>query len=312
MPPELLSDFVRENTMQPADALPSTDKAEELSFIERLVQDPKGALTSDESIEVLVSYGGGLVTAIAVFIIGRWVAKFVTGVIVRASRRAKVDETLLGFLQNVIYLMLLTVVCIASLGRLGVNTTSLSAILAAAGFAVGMALQGSLGNIASGVMLVVFKPFKVGDYVELGGTSGTVVEIQMFSTILLTPDNVRVVVPNGNITSGAISNYSAESRRRIDLVIGCGYNDDLKAVRSFLEETVATDTRILRDPAPVVAVAELGDSSVNFIVRPWVPSGDYWAVKFDLTEQIKLGFDEHGFTIPYPSQDVFMHRPEAA
>jgi small conductance mechanosensitive channel len=134
----------------------------------------------------------------------------------------------------------------------------------------------------------------------------------MFSTILLTPDNVRLVVPNGNITGAAISNYSAESRRRIDLVIGCGYNDDLKAVRSFLEETVATDTRILRDPAPVVAVAELGDSSVNFIVRPWVPSADYWAVKFDLTEQIKLGFDEHGFTIPYPSQDVFMHRPEAA
>jgi small conductance mechanosensitive channel len=312
MPPELLSDFVRENTMQPTNSQLLADKAKDLSFIDRLINDPQEALTSDESISVLASYAGGLVAAIAVFIIGRWVARFVTGMIVRASRRAKVDETLLGFLQNVVYLMLLIVVCIASLGCMGVDTTSLSAILAAAGFAVGMALQRSLGNIASGVMLVIFKPFKVGDYVELGGTSGTVVELQMFSTILLTPDNVRVVVPNGNITGAAISNYSAESRRRIDLVIGCGYNDDLKAVRSFLEETVATDTRILRDPAPVVAVAELGDSSVNFIVRPWVPSADYWAVKFDLTEQIKLGFDERGFTIPYPSQDVFLHRPEAA
>ena len=298
--------------MQPADSQPLAEKAKDLSFIDRLINNPQEALTSDESISVLASYAGGLIAAIAVFMIGRWVARFVTGMIVRASRRAKIDETLLGFLQNVVYLMLLIVVCIASLGCMGVDTTSLSAILAAAGFAVGMALQRSLGNIASGVMLVVFKPFKVGDYVELGETSGTVVELQMFSTILLTPDNVRVVVPNGNITGAAISNYSAESLRRIDLVIGCGYNDDLKAVRSFLEETVATDTRILRDPAPVVAVAELGDSSVNFIVRPWVPSADYWAVKFDLTEQIKLGFDERGFTIPYPSQDVFMHRPEVA
>jgi len=298
--------------MQPADSQPLADKARDLSFIDRLINDPQEALTSDESLSVLASYAGGLVAAVAVFIIGRWVARFVTGMIVRASRRAKIDETLLGFLQNVVYLMLLIVVCIASLGCMGVDTTSLSAILAAAGFAVGMALQRSLGNIASGVMLVIFKPFQVGDYVELGATSGTVVELQMFSTILLTPDNVRLVVPNGNITGATISNYSAESRRRIDLTIGCGYNDDLRAVRSFLEETVAADTRILSDPAPVVAVAELGDSSVNFIVRPWVPSADYWPVKFDLTEQIKLGFDEHGFTIPYPSQDVFIHRPEAA
>ena len=298
--------------MQPADSQPLADKARDLSFIDRLINDPQEALTSDESLSVLASYAGGLVAAVAVFIIGRWVARFVTGMIVRASRRAKIDETLLGFLQNVVYLMLLIVVCIASLGCMGVDTTSLSAILAAAGFAVGMALQRSLGNIASGVMLVIFKPFQVGDYVELGATSGTVVELQMFSTILLTPDNVRLVVPNGNITGATISNYSAESVRRIDLIIGCGYNDDLRAVRSFLEETVAADTRILSDPAPVVAVAELGDSSVNFIVRPWVPSADYWPVKFDLTEQIKLGFDEHGFTIPYPSQDVFIHRPEAA
>ena len=163
--------------MQPADSQPLADKARDFSFIDRLINDPQEALTSDESLSVLASYAGGLVAAVAVFIIGRWVARFVTGMIVRASRRAKIDETLLGFLQNVVYLMLLIVVCIASLGCMGVDTTSLSAILAAAGFAVGMALQRSLGNIASGVMLVIFKPFQVGDYVELGATSGTVVEL---------------------------------------------------------------------------------------------------------------------------------------
>ncbi len=281
-------------------------------FLDQLIRDPRAAITSPEALELVITYGKGVASAIAVFVIGRWVARFVTGMVVRASRRARVDETLLGFLRNVVYLMLLIVVCIASLGCLGVDTTSASAILAAAGFAVGMALQGSLGNIASGVMLVVFKPFKVGDYVNLGGTGGTVVEIQMFSTILLTPDNVRVIVPNGNITSGAISNYSAESKRRIDLVIGCGYNDDLKAVRQFLENTVAEESRILTEPQPVVAVAELADSSVNFIVRPWVSSGEYWAVKYDLTERIKLGFDEFGFTIPFPSRDLVVHQSDAA
>ena len=286
--------------------------AEQPSVLDELLLEARKVLTLQNAVDFLTSYGGGLLSAIAVFVIGRWVAKFVTAMVVRASRRANVDNTLLRFLQNVIYLMLLIAVCIASLGCLGVDTTSLSAILAAAGFAVGMALQGSLGNIASGVMLVVFKPFRVGDYVDLGGTSGTVVEIRMFNTILLKPDNVRVIVPNGNITGGVISNYSAESERRIDLVIGCGYNDDLRAVRQFLEETLATESRLLQDPAPVVAISELADSSVNFVVRPWVPSNDYWAVRFDLLERIKLGFDERGFTIPFPSRDVFMHQSDAA
>ncbi|MCH2201393.1 MAG: mechanosensitive ion channel [Fuerstiella sp.] len=288
------------------------DEVDSQHFLDQLFKDPKTALTSPEAVNVLTTYCMDFISAIAVFVIGRWVAKFTTSLIVQAGRRAKVDETLLGFLRNVVYLLLLVAVCIAALGCLGVDTTSLSAILAATGFAVGMAMQGSLGNIASGVMLVVFKPFKVGDYIDLGGTSGTVVQIQMFSTILLTPDNVRVVVPNGNITAGAISNYSAESQRRIDLTVGCGYSDDLKAVRHFLEELVATDSRILQDPAPVVAVSELADSSVNFVVRPWVLSVDYWAVKFDLTESIKLGFDERQFTIPFPSRDVFVHPSDAA
>ncbi|MCH2212373.1 MAG: mechanosensitive ion channel [Fuerstiella sp.] len=288
------------------------DEVESPYLLDLLFKDPKAALTSPDAVNVLTTYGIDLVSAITVFVIGRWVAKFTTGLIVRAARRAQVDETLLGFLRNVVYLLLLVAVCIAALGCLGVDTTSLSAILAAAGFAVGMAMQGSLGNIASGVMLVVFKPFKVGDYIDLGTTSGTVVQIQMFSTILLTPDNVRVVVPNANITGGAISNYSAENKRRIDLSVSCGYSDDLKQVRSFLEELVESDSRVLTHPNPVVAVAELADSSVNFVVRPWVLSTDYWDVKFDLTERIKLGFDERRFTIPYPSRDVFMHPSDAA
>ncbi len=291
-------------------ALPAETDAPTL--LELIRESPGEALTSPQAVSFLTNYGGGLLAAIAVFVIGRWTAKIVTAMVVRASRRASVDETLLGFVQNVVYLMLLIVVCIAALSCLGIDTTSLSAMLAAAGFAVGMAMQGSLGNIASGVMLVVFKPFRVGDYVELAGTSGTVVGIQMFSTILVTPDNVRVIVPNGNITGDSISNYSAEAVRRVDLVVGCGYNDDLQAVRRFLEDTIAAESRILQDPAPVIAVSELADSSVNFVVRPWVSSSDYWAVKFDLTERIKLGFDEHGFTIPYPSHDVFMHQSDAA
>lgn len=180
-------------------------------------------------------------------------------------------------------------------------------MLAAAGFAIGMALQGSLGNVASGVLLVFFKPFRVGDVIEVAGVLGSVVEIQIFSTILLTPDNVRIILPNASVTGGTIRNLSAEPQRRIDLVIGCSYNDDLRAVRGLLEELVQSDSRILDIPEPLIAVSELAESSVNFVVRPWVASGDFNDVKFDLTERIKLGFDERGFTIPFPSRDVFVH-----
>ncbi len=256
-------------------------------------------------------YGPRVVGAIVVFVVGRWLARLVAAGIVRGARKARVDETLVGFLNNLIYMMLLTAVCISSLRQLGVEVTSLTAVLAAAGFAIGMAMQGSLGNIAAGVMLVFFKPFRVGDVVEVGGSKGTVVEIQIFNTILLTLDNVRIIVPNGKITDGTIENYSAERERRIDLVIGCGYNDDLKAVKAMLKELVESDPRVLKSPAPVVAVCELGNSSVNFVVRPWVASREYWDVRFDLTEKIKLEFDERGFTIPFPSQDLFIHNPDA-
>lgn len=252
-------------------------------------------------------YGPKLLGAVAVFVVGRWLAKLVTAAIARGARKARIDETLVGFLNNLIYMLLLTAVCISALRQLNVDTNSLTAVLAAAGFAIGMALQGSLGNLAAGVMLVFFKPFRVGDMVEVCDRKGTVVEIQLFNTILLTFDNVRIIVPNGKITDGTIQNFSAERERRIDLIVGCGYNDDLKAVKTALQELLDSHPLILATPEPVVAVAELSDSSVNFVVRPWVASRDYWQVRFELTEQIKLTFDERGFTIPFPSRDLFLH-----
>lgn len=260
---------------------------------------------------LVLAHGGKVVSAIAVFVIGRMFARFATSMMVRAAKKARVDQTLVGFISNVSYVLMLGVVCIASLSCLNVDTTSLTAVLAAAGFAVGMALQGTLGNFASGALLVFFKPFRVGDLIDVGGVSGNVVEVQIFNTILKTPDNVRIIVPNSTITSGTIRNLSAEPQRRIDLVIGTSYHDDLRAVRQFLEEVVKSDPRILADPAPVVAVSELGDSSVNFVVRPWVLSSNYHPVKFHLMEQIKLGFDARGLTIPFPSRDVFVHHSMA-
>ncbi len=245
-----------------------------------------------------------LVIAGVIFLIGRWVAKSITSVIGKFATRASVDETLVKFLKNIVYAALMVIVIMAALDRLGVPTTSFAAILAAAGFAIGMALQGSLGNFASGVMLIIFKPFKVGDFVEAGGSTGVVEEIHIFNTLMRTGDNVQIIVPNGAVTGGTITNFSAKDTRRIDLVFGCGYGDDLKAVKQFLLATLEADERVLQDPEPLVAVAELGDSSVNFVVRPWVKSEDYWATRWDLIESIKVGFDERGYNIPYPTRDV--------
>ncbi|MCP4173784.1 MAG: mechanosensitive ion channel [Fuerstiella sp.] len=282
------------------------------SLIEASLDWLQSHLTLGWLIEQVVLYGPKLLYATAVFVVGRWLAKVVTSAIIRGAGKAKVDETLLGFLNNVIYMLLFTVVCVAAVESLGVDTTGLTAVLAATGFAIGFALQGSLGNLAAGVMLVFFKPFRVGDVVEIESLIGTVVEIQICNTILLTLDNVRIIVPNSKMTDGTIKNYSAEPHRRIDLVVGCGYNDNLKAVKKVLQDLLTEDSRILTSPEPVVAVSELGDSSVNFVVRPWVSSHEYWAVRFDLTERIKLAFDECGFTIPFPSQDLFVHRPDAS
>lgn len=252
-----------------------------------------------------------VVVALAIFVVGKWIANILSRFCNRLMKQAKVDETLARFLSNIVYSILLVIVVLAALSELGINTTSLAAVLAAAGFAVGMAFQGTLSNFSSGVMLILFKPFRVGDYIEAAGTAGVVEEIQIFTTSMRTGDNIAIVVPNSHITSGNIRNFSIKENRRIDLVVGCGYDDDLKAVKSFLEEVVNGDERVLPDPAPVIAVNELADSSVNFVVRPWVKNADYWATRWDLTERIKLGFDERGFTIPYPSRDVHLYNESA-
>lgn len=283
--------------------------------------DPKDPITTANHLwhtvkEYLATQGTQLginiVVAFAIFLVGKWIANILSRFCSRLMKQAKVDETLSRFLANIIYSVLMVIVILAALSELGINTNSVAAVLAAAGFAVGMAFQGTLGSFASGVMLILFKPFKVGDYVEAGDTAGIVEEIQIFSTHLRTGDNIAIILPNSKITGGTIRNYSKKETRRIDLVIGCGYDDDLKAVKSFLEQTVQADERILSDPVPVIAVNELGDSSVNFVVRPWVKNADYWATRWDLTEKIKLGFDERGFNIPYPTRDLHVYNEASA
>jgi small conductance mechanosensitive channel len=208
-------------------------------------------------------------------------------------------------------MVLLAFVIIAAISQIGVQTTSLIAVVGAAGLAVGLALQGSLSNFASGVLIVLFRPYKVGDFVEAAGISGAVEAVQILTTVLKTGDNKRVIVPNSQIMDSVITNYSANKRRRIDMVIGVSYDDDLNKVRKTLKELVAADERILTDPTCTIAVAELADSSVNFVLRPWVITADYWDVKFDLTEAIKIRFDDVGISFPFPQQDVHLYQAPA-
>jgi len=249
--------------------------------------------------------------AAAIFIVGRMVTKVLVNLLGKALRKGKMEEILVNFISSIANILLLLVVIVASLDRLGVDTTSLIALVGAAGLAVGLALQGSLQNFAAGVMLIVFRPFKEGDFIEAAGVAGVVEHISIFNTIMRTGDNKEVIVPNGNIYSGVITNYSARDTRRVDMVFGIGYDDDLKKAKALLQEIVTSDERVLQDPAPVIAVSELADSSVNFVVRPWVKSGDYWAVKFDTTESVKLRFDQEGISIPYPQMDVHQYKHES-
>ena len=253
-----------------------------------------------------------VVIALAIFIIGKWVAKRVTNLLKSALTKAQVDKTLVSFGGNIAYGILLTFVIIAALGHLGVETTSLAAIFAAAGLAIGLAMQDSLGNLASGVMIIVFRPFKIGDFIEAAGVSGSVKDINIFTTIITTGDNKTIIVPNGAITGSPITNYSTQDTRRVDMVFGCGYGDDLQQVKKLLHDIIAADKRILKDPAPKIAVSELADSSVNFVVRPWVKAPDYWDVHFDTHETVKTRFDKAGISIPYPQQDLHLHKVESA
>lgn len=264
----------------------------------------------EEGVSLVTTHGLKVLIAILTFYIGRMIAKKLAEVTRKIMIKARVDETLRGFLRNIIYYALLAAVIVMALGQAGLNITSFLAVLGAAGLAVGLALKDSLSNFAAGVMLIMLNFFKKGDYVTVAGESGTVAAVRIFNTILNTPDNRQIIIPNASILNSSITNVSANPTRRVDLVFGIGYDDDLLKAKTILENILAEDPRVLKDPAPNVAVNELADSSVNFVVRPWVNSSDYWAVYWDLTEKVKLTFDAEGISIPFPQTDVHLYPTE--
>ena len=258
-----------------------------------------------------VEFGKNILVALVIFYIGRFVVRMLANVLRKGMKKQNVDKTLETFVCNLASTILMAFVIIAAISQVGVQTTSLIALVGAAGLAVGLALQGSLSNFASGVLIVLFRPYKVGDFIEGAGVAGSVEEVQILTTVLKTGDNKRVIVPNSQIMDSIITNYSANDMRRVDMVVGVSYTDDLDTVRKTLEELVAADDRIKTDPACTIAVSELADSSVNFVLRPWVATADYWAVKFELTEAIKKRFDEVGISFPFPQQDVHLYQAAA-
>ena len=276
----------------------------------------KGKIKMEENLELIqelvVLYGVKILMALVIFVIGKWVVKKLSNMIESLMQKNEVDPAIRNFTGSIIYYTLLIFVCIAALGQLGIQTASFVAIVGAAGLAVGLALQGSLSNFAAGVLLLIFRPFKVGDFVEIAGTSGVIQSIQIFTTELNTPDNKKVIVPNGGVISGNIVNYSANDTRRVDLIFGIGYSDDIDSAKKVIEGILQADKRVLEIPEATVAVVELADSSVNFVCRPWVKTADYWGVYFDLTEAVKKAFDSNGISIPFPQQDVHMHQVESA
>lgn len=256
-------------------------------------------------------WGINIVMALAIFVIGRWLANLVTGMIRKAFERGGMDPTLSGFLCKIANILMVAMVIMAALGRLGINTTSFVAILGAAGLAVGLALQGSLGNFASGVMIIFFRPYKVGDFIEAGGTKGIVEEISIFNTNMRTPQNQVVICPNGQITGGTIVNYSVKETRRIDLTMGVSYDDDLKVAKDTIWKVLNSDERVLKDPEAIVGVMNLGESSVDIVVWFWVKSPDFLMTKLDMTERLKVELEAAGCSIPYPQRDMHVYNEKA-
>ena len=262
--------------------------------------------------ELVIQYGIKVLVAIVIFIIGKMIANWLKKLVIRVMSKADVDQIIIGFTSSIAYIGMLAFVVVAALGQLGIQTTSFIAILGAAGLAIGLALQGSLANFAAGFLLIIFRPFKVGDVIEAAGVTGKVNAIHIFTTTLTTPDNKTIIVPNAKLGSDNIINYSTQATRRVDLTVGVSYDADLKEVRAILEDIVSKDARILADPEHQIAVAELADNSVNFIMRVWVESADYWGVFFDTTEAVKLRLDQAGIGIPYPQRDVHLYEHKAA
>jgi small conductance mechanosensitive channel len=263
---------------------------------------------ADMARDMIVTYGPRVLAALVILVVGWIVARAITSIAGRGMGRAHLDKTLARFLTNLVFMLLMTFVVLAAISKLGVETASFIAVIGAAGFSIGFALQGSLSNFAAGVMILIFRPFKTGDAIEAGGTAGEVADVGIFSTVLLTPDNKRVIVANSAITGGNITNYSAMPTRRVDMQFAVSYGDDLRVAKQILERLMASDARVLKEPACVIAVGSLGDSSVNIVCRPWVKSADYWPVHFDTHEQVKLAFEAGGITIPCPRREVRMHQ----
>jgi small conductance mechanosensitive channel len=271
------------------------DKAEALAFYSKYV--------APWSIKILI--------ALLIFLIGQLVAKVIARILGKVLSHTKLDNILVGFIQSLVNALLMVFVIVAALDQLGVNTNSVIAVLGAAGLAIGLALQGSLQNFAAGFMLLIFRPFKAGDFVEAAGTAGSIEKIGIFSTVMHTGDNKEVIIPNGSIYGGNIINYSKRPTRRIDMVFSIGYGDDIRKARDVIAEIIKAEPGVLPEPQALIAVGELGASSVNFFVRPWVKTEDYWAVKFALTEKIKLAFDDNGISIPFPQMDIRWTKPTA-
>lgn len=257
--------------------------------------------------EFVIKYGFSLLAAVIIFIVGKWLSNVLARLTDKMMTKANVDPAIVGFTRNMVKTAVLVFTVVAAIGKLGVETTSFIAVLGAAGLAVGLALQGTLSNFASGIMLIIFRPFRVGDFIEGGGVMGTVKEIQIFVTIMATPDNRKIIMPNSKIAGDTITNFTHIEQRRIDMVFGVSYSDDLKKAKEVLQKLVEADERVLKDPAPVIAVSSLGDSSVNIICRPWVKPADYWAVCWDLTEKGKFALEEAGMTIPFPQRDIHVY-----
>jgi small conductance mechanosensitive channel len=291
------------------------NEAETTSVVEKVteIMDPdKASQLIEMGKDLAMTYGIKLIAAIAIFIIGKMVANWLRKLITRVMTKGGVDKIIIGFTSSIAYIAMLAFVVVAALGQLGIQTTSFIAILGAAGLAIGLALQGSLSNFAAGFLMIIFRPFKVGDFIEAAGVAGKVNAIHIFTTTLTTGDNKTIIIPNAKIGNDNIVNYSTQPTRRVDFTIGVAYDADLKQVRDILEDIVSKDERILKDPPHQIAVSELADSSVNFVVRLWVESADYWDVFFDANETVKIRFDEAGIGIPFPQRDVHVYEHQAA
>jgi len=262
--------------------------------------------------ELLAVYGLRVLAALAILFFGRIAAKWMRKIVVKMMTKGQADPMIISFVGSIVYVALMVFVALAALGQLGIQTTSFIAILGAAGLAIGLALQGSLSNFAAGFLLIMFRPFKVGDFIEAAGVSGVVEAIHIFTTTMRTGDNKTVIVPNSKLLDDNIVNYSAKETRRVDLTVGVSYDADLVQVKSILADIASKDDRVKTDPEPTIAVSELADNSVNLVVRLWTNTGDYWGVYFDTTEAVKLRMDEAGIGIPYPQRDVHVYEHKAA